>query len=127
MRPLNLSGLEELLEGLVDQVAGQVAERVREELEARGPVVEAEPWRLLGVDEVAERLGRSRRWVHQAIRERGLPYVRLDGGALGFELEQVRDWARARQVPASKPVALAPRLQDARQPASVLGSGEADR
>lgn len=120
-------GLDAVVAAVVDRVAAEVAERVRVELDEALPVTAPEPWRLLTADEVAERLGRSKRWVHQSIRERGLPYVRIDGGALGFELEQVRAWARTRQVPAWKPVALAPRLQSARQPAPFLGSGEADR
>ena len=117
MRGLAVPGLDELLAGLVDEVAERVAERVLAELDQRGPVAEQEPWRLLGVDEIAERLGRSRRWVLEAVKTRGLPFVRLDGGALGFELKQVRAWARARQVPAPEPVALAGRLQRGRETA----------
>lgn len=127
MSPIVAPGLEVLLEGFVDQVAQAVAERVRAELEAADPVVEREPWRLLSVDEVAERLGRSRRWVHQAVKERGLPFVRLDGGSLGFELEQVQAWVRARQVPAVDCPPLAGRSQGARRAASAQGSGRADR
>lgn len=34
------------------------------------------------------------------MKDRGLPYIRLDGGALAFDLELVREWALAQSVPA---------------------------
>jgi excisionase family DNA binding protein len=92
----------EVFDGLVERVADAVAERVVAHL-ATSVSATAEPWRLLDVQEVAQTLGRSRRWVHQAVKERGLPYIRLDGGALAFELEAVQAWARGRSIPRRTP------------------------
>lgn len=83
-----------------------------------------EPWRLLDVGEVAVVLGRSRRWVHGAVKDRGLPFIRLDGGALAFDLEDVRTWARARRVPAEMGDPLAGRLRSSGKPA---WNGPSDR
>jgi hypothetical protein len=86
-----------ILQQLLEEVAGLVVAR----LEAGSPApVEAESWRLLSVDQVAELFGRSSRWVHSAVKDRGLPYVRLDGGGKMFDPVDVRAWARARRVPA---------------------------
>src|SRR5207302_4237701 len=82
------------------------------------------PWRLVGVDAVADVLGRSRRWVHRAVKERGLLFIRLDGGALAFDLDDVREWARERRVPAVETDALAPRLQGSPNGAASATSWE---
>lgn len=113
----------ELLDRLVAEFADALAPRVAVEIVARmaAPVV-AEPWRLVGVDEVATALGRSRRWVHASVKERGLPYLRLDGGALAFDLDDVRGWALDRRVPAAEPDPLAGRLQPARKAAPAAAS-----
>jgi hypothetical protein len=80
-----------------------IAAAVVDELERRGslPPVgtsqpEVEPWRLLTLDEAAERLGRSPRWVRQ--RKEAIGYVRLDGGALAFRLEELQAFAAERVV-----------------------------
>jgi hypothetical protein len=80
-----------------------IAEAVAGELERRGfvarasePQAEVEPWRLLTLDEAAERLSRSPRWVRQ--RKETIGYVRLDGGALGFRLEDLQAFAADRVV-----------------------------
>jgi hypothetical protein len=72
-----------------------IAAAVVDELERRGSLPpagtsqpEVEPWRLLTLDEAAERLGRSPRWVRQ--RKEAIGYVRLDGGALAFRLEDLQ-------------------------------------
>jgi Helix-turn-helix domain len=88
---------DRLLEEIVDRVVGRL-----EPLLAVGP---AEPWRLLDVGEAAALLGRSRSWVQKAVRPvdrggRGLPHVRLDGGGLMFDPEDLRAFALARRVPA---------------------------
>ena len=110
-----------VLEELVDEIAERISARVLVGLE-RPPAAESEPWRLVDVEEVAARLGRSRRWVHGAVKERGLPFVRLDGGALAFDLDDVRAWARDRRVPAAEPEALADRWQEGRNSAPRAGS-----
>jgi excisionase family DNA binding protein len=115
-----------LLVEVVDRIAGALAPRLSDALVACCERPAPEPWRLLDVDEVAATLGRSRRWVHGAVKERGLPFVRLDGGALAFDPEDVRAWARARRVPAAEPTPLATRLQpprDAAPRAALDGSG----
>jgi predicted DNA-binding transcriptional regulator AlpA len=101
-----------LLDLIVDAVAERVAERLRPMLIA--PTIEQEPWHLVGVDDVARALGRSRRWVHGAVKERGLPFIRLDGGALAFDLQDVQAWAESRRVPAADEDPLAVRLQASR-------------
>ena len=112
----------ELLDRLVVELADVLAPRVAAELAAQLSPSGGEPWRLVGVEEVAAALGRSRRWVHGAVKERGLPFIRLDGGALAFDLEDVRAWALDRRVPAVEDDPLAGRLHPARKPASAAGS-----
>lgn len=89
-----------------------------------------EPWRLLDVEQAAARFGRSTRWVRNRVKAGELPSVRLDGGALAFELaDDLQAFARARRVALEEPQALAARLQAAHQAtrkprsASALGSG----
>ncbi len=120
-RPLHKNAL---LDEIVSLLAAELAPAVANELERRSPKPSpacGEPWRLLDVEEVAAILGRSRRWVHGAVKERGLPYLRLDGGALAFDPEDVRAWAQARRVPAAEPDPLAGRWQEPRNP--VPGEG----
>jgi hypothetical protein len=112
---------ESTLTALVDLLADAVAERVLARLKPTPAPAQAEPWRLLNVDEVAATLGRSKRWVHSAVKERGLPIVRLDGGALAFDPDAVRAWALARQVPAVDAETLAGRWQGNGNGASDAG------
>jgi hypothetical protein len=102
------------LSAFVDELAERVTDRVLAELETQGAPAEEE-WRLLTVEQVAERLGRSTRWVRQRAkgytdRQSGewipatLPFVQLDGGALAFALEDVQAFARERRI-ASNPLA----------------------
>jgi hypothetical protein len=92
------------LDQLVAAVAEEFAPRIAAEL---APLVAAElprpsasdttePWHLLDLPEAARRLGRSERWVRARKAEIG--YVRLDGGALAFDLADVQAFARARRV-----------------------------
>jgi predicted DNA-binding transcriptional regulator AlpA len=112
----------QLINELVALVADALAPKLAEELSrAIPPPQVAEPWRLVGVVEVAAMLGRSRRWVHGAVKERGLPYIRLDGGALAFDPHDVKEWARGRRVPAVESDPLADRLQGPREGASDAG------
>jgi excisionase family DNA binding protein len=83
---------------LIETVAAEIASKVQEQVRASTPV-HGEPWRLLDVDEVATMLGRSRRTIHSFVRDRGLPTIRLDGGALAFDPDDVKQWAKARRVP----------------------------
>jgi excisionase family DNA binding protein len=83
----------------------------------------AEPWRLYDVEEAAAALGRSTRWVRERVKRGDLPFIKLDGGALAFELEELQAFARARSVSADDGPALAPRLQPTRDPARAAGSG----
>lgn len=83
----------------LEAVAARVAELVVEALPARSA---EEPWRLLTVEAAAARLGRSTRWVRD--RKDAIGWVRLDGGALAFELEDVRRYARERRI-ACEPLA----------------------
>ena len=88
----------DMLGPLLDALAEELAPRVAAALNGRGPSApeEPEPWRLFDLKEAAARLGRSERWVRQ--RKAQIGYVRLDGGALAFDLEDLRGFARARRV-----------------------------
>jgi predicted DNA-binding transcriptional regulator AlpA len=88
------------LDRLLAELADEVAARVLASLEQapRSTSVEAEPWHLLDVEETAARLGRSTRWIRDRAKAGELPWIRLDGGALAFDLEDVRAFAAARRV-----------------------------
>jgi predicted DNA-binding transcriptional regulator AlpA len=89
------------VETLIARVADAVVDRLATVL---GETVQAEEsWRLLNVKEVAAMLGRSPRWVHQAVKDRGLPVIRLDSSALAFDPEAVKAWAKARSIPRQTP------------------------
>lgn len=79
---------------IVDSIADAVAERL---LSAATPPTERE-WRLLNVEEAAARLGRSTRWLRERAKCGDVPYVRLDGGALAFEVADLQAFAAARRV-----------------------------
>jgi hypothetical protein len=81
---------------LLEQVAERVAELVAEELSHAVSNFGEEPWHLLTVDEAAKRLGRSTRWVRD--HKELIGWVRLDRGALAFELEDMRQFARERRI-----------------------------
>ena len=90
---------------LIEQVAALVAEIVLDRL----PKGAGERWHLLNVEEAATRLGRSTRWVRDHKDEIG--WVRLDGGALAFDLEDLRRFAYERRI-ACDPLADPPRSRD---------------
>jgi excisionase family DNA binding protein len=113
---MNDAILEEFMTGIADAVAERVLKRLCDDGLARAP---AGPWRLITVDEATAILRRSRRWIHDATKNRGLPYVKLDGGKVMFDPEQVRDWALSRTVPA-QPDLCTPRAR-APQPRSENG------
>lgn len=55
------------------------------------------PEPLWGVDDLAQRLGRSRRWVYRALqkdpkRRGSLPFVRLPGGGPRFLPDLIEEW-----------------------------------
>jgi excisionase family DNA binding protein len=112
--------LDLVVERLVSPIAAELAALPRAE-------PEAEAWHLLTVQEVAARLGRSARWVRERAKRGDLPFVRLDGGALAFEIDDVRAFAQARRVPATAPPPLAARLHEESKPASPAGSKRAQR
>jgi excisionase family DNA binding protein len=113
----------------LDLVVERLARRIAAEFATALPQAEpeSEPWRLLNVDEVATRLGRSTRWVRDRAKRGQLPFVRLDGGALAFELEDVQAFAQARRVSAGEPPVLAGHLHDIRNPASLAMSARRER
>ena len=116
-----MSGLP-TLEAVVRVFAAELAPLVAAALsEDDARPREAEPWHLLDVEETAARFGRSTRWVRDRLKAGELPYVRLDGGAFAFELDDLRAFARARRVALEEPIALAARLQAAHEPASGNG------
>jgi hypothetical protein len=124
-----LRQLDELSIGaLLDVVADRIAKRVVEQFgPGAGEPSEPDPWHLLDVEAVGAMLGRSKRWVHGAVKERGLPHIRLDGGALAFDPDDVRAWARARRVPAEAPETLGGRWETGRKPAPRLTSDDGRR
>ena len=86
--------LGQLVDVLAEEIAPRVAELVAEQVT---PAQAAEPWRLLSVADAAVRLGRSAKWVREHRDEIG--WVKLDGGAFAFDVEDLRRFARARRVP----------------------------
>jgi predicted DNA-binding transcriptional regulator AlpA len=83
---------------VIDDLAERVAARVLERLGT--PAGEQpEPWCLLNLEQAAQRLGRSPRWIRERVKCGELPQVRLDGGALAFDLDDLRAFARSRRVP----------------------------
>jgi hypothetical protein len=100
-----------LLEQLVALVADEIVLRLGPTLPTSAPPAAEEPWHLLGVEEAGARLGRSTRWVRERAKRGELPFVRLDGGALAFDLDDLRAFARARRVPGAEGDPLADRLQ----------------
>ena len=91
MRQLDDLTLDLLLDELADRIAARIGTQP-------APETVAEPWRLIALSEVAERLGRSERWVRERVRAGDLARVRLDGGAFAFELGDVIAFAEARRV-----------------------------
>jgi len=98
--------LDELVALLADAIAPRMAELVRPPEPNGHPA--GEPWRLLDLEETAARLGRSRRWVRD--HKHAIGYVRLDGGALAFDVEDLKRFARERRV-CLQPLAGDPDLQ----------------
>jgi predicted DNA-binding transcriptional regulator AlpA len=90
---------QEILDELADLVAAHVVDRLDAD-RARLEDGQVEAWHLVDVDEVGAMLGRSRRWVHGAVKDKALPYIRVDGGKLMFDAADVRAWCRSRGVPA---------------------------
>ena len=63
-----------------------------------GPLSPPEPDRLLTAQDVAEYLGRSPRWVRERRARGDLAYIRLDGGAAMYRMEDVLAFVAARRV-----------------------------
>jgi Helix-turn-helix domain len=117
--------MRELLLNLPDELLDEIAERMAAVLPQND--AREESWRLLGLDEAATRLGRSTRWVRDRVKAGDLPYIRLDGGALAFELADLQAFVWARRVAAEEPESLAGRLQAAHKPASANGFNNGHR
>jgi excisionase family DNA binding protein len=81
-----------------DELVERISDRVVEKLAGIPPAKQGEPWMLLSLEEASQRLGRSERWVRERVREGKLTVVRLDGGALAFELDDLREFARIRRL-----------------------------
>ena len=113
--------LEQLV-GCLPLLREELASIVRAELEAVGVLgtSPAEPWRLLTLEDACERLGRSGRWVRERVKSGELPVVRLDGGALAFEIADLQAFAAARRVDAAAGM-LAHRLHS--MPDASAGAG----
>jgi excisionase family DNA binding protein len=112
------------LELLLDELADRVAERLAPLL---APAPAAESWRLLDVEQTAERLGRSTRWVRERAKRGDLPFVRLDGGGFAFEEADLQAFARARRVARDELEVCAGRVQAVGDRALRNGSRAADR
>lgn len=110
----------ELVDQVVAALAEQLAPRVAAELAAASsPTSDAEAWRLLSLGEAARMLGRSERQVRNWAKSGELVVVRLDGGDLRFDPDDLREFARSRRVGVG---VLADRWQPPRQPASLSRS-----
>lgn len=91
-----------VLDELVETIAESVAARVLTGLRPPAATSDSEPWRLLTLEEAAARLGRSGRWVRERVKRGDLPFVKLDGGALGFEITDLQAFAQTRRVSADR-------------------------
>jgi excisionase family DNA binding protein len=92
----------DLLDALVDRVATVIAKKVAAEIAnyASAYNLDAqEPWRLWSVEDVCERLGRSRRSVLRYVKDEGLPVVHLDDGGFRFDPRDVHEWCESRRIP----------------------------
>jgi hypothetical protein len=120
---------DDSLEKLIDVFAERLFSRVAADQAGKLPIAtpDAESWSLLDVHEVAARVGRSTRWVRERAKSGQLPFIRLDGGALAFELEDVKALARARRISASEPTALAARSHDMRNAPPPATSSRRER
>jgi hypothetical protein len=105
---------------LLDEVADRMVERLAPLLAPAALCNGVTQWRLLNLEEAADRLGRSTRWVRERAKRGDLAYVKLDGGALAFTEEDLRAFAEARRV-------CADRVQEGRNAALRNGSGDPDR
>jgi excisionase family DNA binding protein len=83
---------------LPDDFVSAMADAVASRLVIADSGKPADEWRLLDVSEAADRLGRSTRWVREQVKSGNLPYVRLDGGAYAFELEDLKQLAIERRI-----------------------------
>jgi excisionase family DNA binding protein len=97
--------LEPIVTAIIDELVPRLAAELAASLPA--PAVE-ESWRLVSLEEAAERLGRSTRWVREQVKKGGLAYVRLDGGSLRFEVADLRRFAADHRVDACAPLAGVP-------------------
>ena len=104
--------LAEVVDLLLDQLTANIVAALACELPTAQPQPPA--WALLNVQEAAARFHRSTRWVREQAKRGQLPFIRLDGGALAFELEDIQAFARARRIPADDPTTLANRLHTRR-------------
>lgn len=107
--------LQEVVEAIADEVAARVAAQV-------AGVSSGEQWRLYTLAEVVDMVGRSERWVRERVKRGELPHVKLDGGALAFDLADVRAFARARRVGRDAGEVLEGRLRMVGDPAAGAGS-----
>lgn len=109
------------LDSLVELVAEKVATRVLDSLVELQPPAAAveEAWRLLTLEEAAARLGRSTRWTRERVKRGDLPFVKLDGGSLRFEIADLQAFAQSRRVSAD-------RVQTGREPARNGRSRQAE-
>lgn len=121
--------LPEILDSVLDLVVERLTPAITADLASTLSEIRRETlhWRLLNVEEAAARLGRSSRWVRERVKRGQLPYIKLDGGALAFELGDVQAFAEARRISAGEPAVLAERLQVARQPATREASETPER
>jgi hypothetical protein len=93
-----------------EEVAQAVSAAIRDEvMRLLSSTQDPDEWRLWNLSETARRLGRSERWVRERVREGKLPRIRLDGGSLMFDPEDVQMFASTRRVPAKHEVGLPPR------------------
>jgi hypothetical protein len=114
----------ELVEALVAELADALAPRIAAEFAAVGAASGPgeSGWRLLTLEQAAQALTRSTRWVRERVKRGDLAHVRLDGGALAFRVEDLEAFADARRVPLEEPGPLAGPLARRRNPASAAGS-----
>ena len=89
--------VDELVALVVERLAPAISSELATTLEMRTSL-QSEPWRLLDLEEAAQRLGRSTRWIRERVKRGELASVRLDGGALAFDLDDLHAFAAARRI-----------------------------
>jgi excisionase family DNA binding protein len=111
------TALDAVIDVIVDAVVEKLAGRIGDVMTANG--APAEPWRgLVDAEGAAELLACSKRTIHNYVKMRGLACVRVGSRRL-FDVDDLRDWARAHRVPADDALVRAEARAASRRPPAI--------